>query len=461
MKAGHARPLPEGLVVTWYGDDFTGSAAVMEVLTFSGLDSVLFFDVPTPAQLARFAHCRGIGIAGAARSKSPAWMDEALPPVFEALAALRAPVAHYKVCSTFDSAPEVGSIGRAVEIAGSVFPAAWYPLLPAAPPIHRYQAFGNLFASVGDTGYRIDRHPTMSRHPVTPMREADVRRHLAAQTDLPIGIVDLVAMKAGRAEQTLRSACAAGARIIALDVVDEETLAEAGALIWEHGGSPVFAIGSQGVEYALVEYWRAAGLLRAAEGTFKAQKAKQTAVVSGSCSPVTAGQIDWAEQNGFRPIPTNADLAVDAGAWRSETDRVTREALRILSEGGSPIIYTARGADDPAIERLKTAIAATGTDPTEVNARLGEGLGRTLDTILRTAAINRAVIAGGDTSSHGALALGVYALTALAPTVPGAALFKAHSDDPALAGLELALKGGQMGGPDYFGRIRDGGGLLQ
>jgi uncharacterized protein YgbK (DUF1537 family) len=45
--------------------------------------------------------------------------------------------------------------------------------------------------------------------------------------------------------------------------------------------------------------------------------------------------------------------------------------------------------------------------------------------------------------------------------VPGAALFKAHSEDPALGGLELALKGGQMGGPDYFGRIRDGGGLMQ
>ncbi|MFP5512923.1 MAG: nucleotide-binding domain containing protein [Alphaproteobacteria bacterium] len=27
----------------------------------------------------------------------------------------------------------------------------------------------------------IDRHPTMSVHPVTPMAEADLRRHLAAQ----------------------------------------------------------------------------------------------------------------------------------------------------------------------------------------------------------------------------------------------------------------------------------------
>jgi uncharacterized protein YgbK (DUF1537 family) len=76
---------------------------------------------------------------------------------------------------------------------------------------------------------------------------------------------------------------------------------------------------------------------------------------------------------------------------------------------------------------------------------------------MRSAGIDRGIIAGGDTSSHAALALGVYALTALAGTVPGAALCKAHSDDPAHRRLELALKGGQMGTPDYFGRIKAGG----
>ena len=29
--------LPDGLLLTFYGDDFTGSSAVMEVLTFAGL----------------------------------------------------------------------------------------------------------------------------------------------------------------------------------------------------------------------------------------------------------------------------------------------------------------------------------------------------------------------------------------------------------------------------------------
>jgi len=55
--------------------------------------------------------------------------------------------------------------------------------------------------------------------------------------------------------------------------------------------------------------------------------------------------------------------------------------------------------------------------------------------------------------------LGLFALTALAPTIPGAALLKAHAESAGIDGLELALKGGQMGSPDYFGWIKRGGGV--
>ena len=94
--------LPEGLLVAWYGDDFTGSAAVMEVLTFAGLPSVLFLEVPTPEQLARFGSLRGIGIASTARAHGTAWMDAHLPAAFGTLAGLGAPVTHYKMCSTLE-----------------------------------------------------------------------------------------------------------------------------------------------------------------------------------------------------------------------------------------------------------------------------------------------------------------------------------------------------------------------
>src|ERR671921_2408984 len=182
-----ARTLPDGPLLTFYGDDFTGSSAVMEVTAFAGLPTVLFLNPPTPEQLAQFADRRVIGIAGIARSQSPAWMDHNLPPVFELLRSLGAPIAHYKVCSTFDSAPHVGSIGRAIEIAAPILGGAWHPLVVGAPALSRYQAFGNLFAAIAGEGYRLDRHPVMARHPVTPMDEADVLRHLARQTRIASG----------------------------------------------------------------------------------------------------------------------------------------------------------------------------------------------------------------------------------------------------------------------------------
>lgn len=91
------------------------------------------------------------------------------------------------------------------------------------------------------------------------------------------------------------------------------------------------------------------------------------------------------------------------------------------------------------------------------NERVGEALGRLLRDLLAALGPTRAVVSGGDTSGHATCQLGIYALSALAPTIPGAAIFRAHASG-AMDGQELALKGGQMGSRDYFGWIRNGGG---
>jgi uncharacterized protein YgbK (DUF1537 family) len=445
------RPLPPGPLLSFYGDDYTGSSAVMEVMTFAGLPTVLFLDVPTPDQLARFAGYRGIGIAGVARSRSPDWMDRHLPPVFHAMAELKAPVSHYKVCSTLDSAPHVGSIGRAAELAAPILGGAWHPLVVAAPAIARYQAFGNLFAMAADgERYRLDRHPGMSRHPVTPMDEADIRVHLNRQTGMKIGLVDCIAMKHGESDRALEQERADGAAIVALDVIDDQTLIDAGRLVWERGGDRVFAIGSQGLEYALVAYWRSIGLIPAVPPALRAAPVQRIACVSGSCSPMTATQIQFAVKNGFVGIRIDVRRAIDADAWERELSRTAEAALTVLSQGADPLMFTAMGPDDPAVASMRSAVDTSGLAMDVINDRIGDGLGRLLDSVMRLAKLTRGVIAGGDTSGHAAMTLGIYALTALAPIAPGAPLCRAHSDDPAHADLEIALKGGQMGAPDYF-----------
>ena len=54
---------------------------------------------------------------------------------------------------------------------------------------------------------------------------------------------------------------AEGARAVVLDATDEAQMAMLGQLLWEEAGRIPFAVGSQGVEMALVAHWRAAGLL--------------------------------------------------------------------------------------------------------------------------------------------------------------------------------------------------------
>lgn len=449
------RLLPAGPLVAFYGDDFTGSSASMEALAFAGLDTVLFLSPPTPERLAAFAGYRGIGIAGVARSRSPDWMSAHLPAVFRLLRSLGAPVVHYKVCSTFDSARHIGSIGRAIDLAAEEFE-GWIPLVVGEPAMGRFQSFGHLFALHGGTGYRLDRHPTMSQHPVTPMDEADLRRHLARQTDKPIGLVDFVAMKRGQAEARLTETLAGGSHIVSLDVIDHETLAEAGRLVWERGGVPVFAVGSQGLEAALVAYWRAAGLLPGEAPRPSPGRVDRIACVSGSVSPVSARQIACAESDGFAAIRIRAERAVDERAWEAEIARAVAESLRALSNGRSSLVFSAVGPGDPAVAALREAVATAGASPDTVNDRIGAGLGRVLDAVLREAGLARAVISGGDTSGHAAAMLGIDALTAIAPVAPGSPLCRAHTVDPARDGLQIVLKGGQVGGDDFFRAVRDG-----
>jgi len=454
-----AAALPDGPLIAWYGDDFTGSAAVMEVLTFAGLPAALFFDLPTPTQLARFGGLRGVGIASTARTEGPTWMDASLPAVFQALLGLNAPISHFKMCSTLDSAPEVGSIGRAIDLAAPIFGSSWIPVLVAAPPMRRYQAFGNLFASGPGGVTRLDRHPVMARHPVTPMDEADVARHISRQTDRTFGLMGLedLATPAG-AEEALRRQLAAGAELISLDCVDDATLAACGRLIWEARGERQFVVGSQGVEYALVRHWQQAGLLPDHAPPAGIGPADRMVVVSGSVSPVTASQIDWSLAHGFEGIGFDARSVTDVGSLARAEAAAVAAALQAIQSGSDPLIYTAKGPDDPAVPALREALDRSGLSSDDANVRIGCALGRILDKVIRTAGLRRAVISGGDTSGHASRQLGIHALTALAPTIPGAAIFRAHGDG-AHDGLELALKGGQMGSPDYFGWVRDGGGL--
>lgn len=439
--------------IAWLGDDFTGAAAVMEVLSFSGIPSILFLDRPTADQLAACEDVEAFGIATLARAQSPDWMNRNLPQLLEFLAEAGADLVHYKICSTLDSSPTTGSIGNVIDLAIDQFGPATVPVVTAAPPIGRYQVFGNLFCASEAAIHRLDRHPTMSRHPVTPMTEADVAQHLARQTRIATRCLDLHDLADPVRANAFLDATGK-ANICTIDCLDDDHLKAIGKLLWDRRQSSRFVVGSQGIEYALVAHFTNSGVLQKPSLPVGLGHDPRTVVVSGSVSPVTAAQIDWARNNGFATIRLDA-LKLCTGAPdrnAAETTAVVA-AQSSLAKGLCPLILTAEGPDDPHVAQLRQGAA----DQSTVSAAIGQSLGRILSTLIKAEGLRRVVVSGGDTSGHVCKELGIFALEAAAPTIPGAAICRARSNTD-MEGLEIALKGGQMGSHDFFGWVRDGGG---
>jgi uncharacterized protein YgbK (DUF1537 family) len=420
------------LLFSYYGDDFTGSTDALEVLAAHGVPTVLFLGVPNEREFKQFAGYQAVGVAGESRSRNPAWMERYLPEVFEWLRSLGAPVVQYKVCSTFDSSPQSGNIGVAMQIGRAVFRARCVPVVVAAPHLRRYVLFGNLFAAQGNSVYRIDRHPTMRRHPITPMGESDLRRHLAEQAPGDIELVDILALSERKAHDALENLLARDPTAIVFDGLDAQSELETGRLLWARRAQFPFVTGSSGLTHALSRHWREAGLIPLASSPTEATSVDRIVVMSGSCSPVTETQIQCALRNGFEGIHA---AALEAGD-------LLRQSLEVLARGRSLIVYSALGPCD-----LRGSLA-------------GEDLGHFLGTLLRQlivrSGVRRVVVAGGDTASHAAAQLGIHALTFSALLTPGAPLCRGHSGEPSMDGVELVLKGGQVGSSDFFEQVRKG-----
>ena len=418
-------------LISFYGDDFTGSTDVMEALASHGVGTVLFTRLPTAAEFEPYKNYAAIGLAGISRSQSPQWMDEHLPTFYGWLKSLDARYCHYKICSTFDSSPHVGSIGRAADIGAQVFAQAMVPLIVGAPQLKRYTFAGHLFAGYQGKVYRIDRHPVMSRHPVTPMDEADLRLHLARQTAQPTMLANQQWPLQG---------------LGMLDVHDASTQLEAGKrlLAWPGG----FVVGSSGVEYALMKALVKEGLIPGQADFDPLPAVPQTIVVSGSVSPTTERQIRYAVQHGFEAVPVDA-VAMAANRPGVREAAITT-ALAILTNGKSPLVHTALGPASDESQKLN----AIG----DGRRHIGEGLGVILKTILNATRLGRAIVAGGDSASHALGQLDIFALTTRKPlpATPGSPLCTASSSNAELNGIEIALKGGQLGGDDYFVTLMTG-----
>ena len=466
--------------IAFYADDFTGATDTLATASVAGLRAILFLRVPDAALLACVGSLDVLGIAGAARSMDKEAMVAELLPVRDFFTELGARVLHYKTCSTFDSSPAVGSIGTAIACLRPFSTNPLVAIVGGQPNLNRYCLFGNLFATVETGGpvFRIDRHETMSRHPVTPMTEADLRLHLSRQGLAAVASIDYTAYDLDETafEARLDDVLGTGPDAVLFDIGHPSHLAVVGRTLWQHAstGAPLLAVGASSVAQALIAYWKSqeraveplaaedaasasspasllaawpASLLAASPASSAAAPRVSSAatarvprpsgrpvlVVAGSLSGVTARQR--AAATSYAHVAVDARRLADSGV--SAVAPVLAEVVALLRAGRHVLVHTA--ADDP--DRRPSA------------SRLAHETGQLLRHVLDQVPLGRIGIAGGDTSSHAIQALDCWGLSYLGPVAPGVSLCRLHADSAEIHGLEVMLKGGQMGPPDVFERL--------
>lgn len=407
----------------WYGDDFTGATDTLATLSMRGVKAFLFLGPPSDQHLASTEKLEAIGIAGAARTMSPSEMTQALEPVGRFFAHTSVRLLHYKCCSTFDSSNKVGNIATAMAVLRRFVSQRQAIIVGGQPSLGRYCAFGNLFAAAGAKGeiHRLDRHPTMSRHPSTPMCEADLRRHLHALGAEEIDLLDWTKLDADGFD-------GGSAPNILFDALTQDHVTAIGRELNHRSRRGSFlVVGASSVA-------EAAYANRPSEAPVPTNfSSGPVLAVAGSLSPLTRTQVEAARS--FMRVQADAGRLVDEESYR---ESLATEICHALREGRNVLLSTA--PDD------QSSICAA-------NGGLAQAVGRFVDRLLMQVPVRRLIAAGGDTSSHLAENLNLWGLAYGGHLSPGVAISIGRSDDPRRDGMILMLKGGQMGSEDILDRF--------
>ena len=441
--------------VLFYGDDFTGASDNAAQYARHGLRTRLYFSNPGWQSLqAAAADCDVVGVAGTARSLDPAAMTDELLPVLQDFARLNVPLVQYKCCSTFDSAANTGSLGHAIRLMRQVWPDCFVPVHAATPEFGRYTMFGHHFARAGNDVYRLDRHPVMSVHPVTPMRESDLALLLKEQGFSPERLIDLRML-----DQHLSCPQDLAAALVTADsaVFDGYTQSQSvttAAVLWQLSRQrQVCAMAAQGLAHGLGQFWRESGQLCTDTPVQQLAPTDRLLVLSGSCSALSAAQIDAARRSGFWCVRLSNPVLLGQDA--AGLDDLQQQVLQALQAGQSVVVFSAEGPQDPHTAELRQLTATWA--PGALTQRIGECFARIAGRAFSETPLTRLVVAGGDSSSFSMRALGAQAVQIKASHFAQNAHFASLvSSNPQIHSKEVLLKGGQVGTASLYSLALNG-----
>jgi uncharacterized protein YgbK (DUF1537 family) len=410
------------LLLGCIADDFTGATDLANTLVKGGMSAVQVIGVPTgplpEADAVIIALKSRTAPVGEAVAQSLAACDELL--------AAGAKQIFWKYCSTFDSTDH-GNIGPVADALLKRLGSGFALACPAFPTNGRTIYLGHLFV-----GNALLNESGMENHPLTPMTDANLVRVLGRQTDGAVGLVPFTTVEQGAAatRQAMMRLAEQGRRYAIVDAVTDQHLLAIGEAAAQHA----LITGGSGVAMGLPENFRRAGLLPArGDAASLPPMQGMAAVVAGSCSRATLGQIGLARDH----VPV---LELDALAT-PDAAALTAQALEWVAgklAADLPVVIAASAPPEKvAALQAKLGRDAAGALIEAAMAAIAEGL------VAR--GVGRLVVAGGETSGAVVQRLGVTALRIGPEIDPGVPWTFAEP-----RGLHLALKSGNFGARDFF-----------
>ncbi|QPH53415.1 3-oxo-tetronate kinase [Pontivivens ytuae] len=392
------------------GDDFTGSSDLGNTLTKAGMRVVQYSGVPE-------------GAAGDEDAAVIALKSRTIPAeeaVAQSLAACDwllgqgAEQLLFKYCSTFDST-DAGNIGPVAQALAERLGEDRVVVCPAFPGAGRTVYQGHLF--VND---QLLSRSGMEDHPLTPMREPDLRRVLAPQTDWDVAHIGAEVVWQGA--EAIRAALGGPRAMVLVDAVRDGDLVAIGRA----AAGRKLVTGGSGIALGLPANF---GISPGDAAKWHGE-AGPCVILSGSCSRATRGQVArHLEAHEGREATAEAVLgglkAAELADWATGRD--------------CPLIYSSA---DPA-----TVAAAQAAHGREKVAGAIEGLFAELAGLLAERGVTRIISAGGETSGAVVAGLGAEALEIGPEIAPGVPALRVRGRP-----LVLALKSGNFGQEDFFAR---------
>jgi uncharacterized protein YgbK (DUF1537 family) len=334
----------------------------------------------------------------------------------------------FKICSTFDST-DAGNIGPVMDALRADCGEAVVLVTPAFPETGRTVYQGNLFVGA----VPLNESP-LKDHPLNPMRDSNLVRVLARQSKTQIGLVDLATVTRGveavRARLAELSAKGIGAAVI--DAVFDRDLETIGHIAAEHR----LSVGASGTGLGLARALVSTGKVTSAAASSEqgAAVGGSAACLAGSCSQATLQQIANAER--AMPVFHLDPNRILTNA--SEAQRALDWARPRLTEG-PVLIASSETPDQVTALQSRHGRDAAGHAIEQTMADIAESLVKS--------GVRRLIVAGGETSGAVVDRLRIPGFLVGAEIAAGVPVLRAVGAE---AGMLLALKSGNFGGPEFF-----------